>query len=121
MNIKNINSDNNHSNKRISPALKIKKNENESTKTKDSKSENYFDYFQFSDFNDYQTMKELKTKYNFYHSNKLEIEDINTRYFILLRNIIKNNPGIELHKKSKESQIRIKKIKSRYILRTIKK
>ena len=64
-------------------------------------------------------MKQLKTKYHFYHKNKVEIEDINTRYFLMLRNILKNNPGVKLIKDTKESIV--KKIKTRYILRKYKK
>ena len=123
MNIKNINLINKEKNsdKGINEPLKIKNNENEKVKIKESRSQNNSDFFQVSEFNDYKTMKQLKTKYHFYHKDKVEIEDINTRYFLMLRNILKNNPGVKLIKDSKESQKIIRKIKTRHILKKIKK
>ena len=123
LNIKNINSINKdkNSDKGIKEPLKIKDLENEKVKIKESRSQNSSDFFQISEFNDYKTMKQLKTKYHFYHKNKVEIEDINTRYFLMLRNILKNNPGVKLIKDTKESQKIVKKIKTRYILRKYKK
>ena len=123
LNIKNINSINKdkNSDKGIKEPLKIKDLENVKVKIKESRSQNSSDFFQISEFNDYKTMKQLKTKYHFYHKNKVEIEDINTRYFLMLRNILKNNPGVKLIKDTKESQKIVKKIKTRYILRKYKK
>ena len=123
LNIKNINSINKdkNSDKGIKEPLKIKDLENEKVKIKESRSQNSSDFSQISEFNDYKTMKQLKTKYHFYHKNKVEIEDINTRYFFMLRNILKNNPGVKLFKDIKESQKIVKKIKTRYILRKYKK
>ena len=123
LNIKNINSINKEKNydKGINEPLKIKNNENEKVKIKESISQNNSDFFQVSEFNDYKTIKQLKTKYHFYHKDKVEIEDINTRYFLMLRNILKNNPGVKLIKDSKESHRTVRKIKTGYILKKLKK
>lgn len=121
LNIKNINDNNKNSDKGIKEPLKIKKIENENAKIKESSSQNNSDFFQISEFNDYKTVRQLKSKYHFYHKNKVEIEDINTRYFLMLRNVLKNNPGVKLIKDSKESQRTVRKIKTGYILKKLKK
>ena len=53
-------------------------------------------------------MEKLKNKNKFFHKRKLDIEDINIRYFTLLRNMLKTNPGVKLHNDIKGSQRKIR-------------
>ena len=114
-----LNQNDNFSSQNICNSLINTNQLNETTKIKD-KDENT-DIFINDEFNEYKTMRELKNKYKFYHNRKIDIEDINTRYLFMLRNMFKTNPDIKLHNISKESNRKVLKIKNRYYLRKVKK
>jgi hypothetical protein len=102
-------------------SLKIKKNEESKMKLKESSPSlnNNSEYFSNDKFSNAKTMKLLKTKYNFYQPDKINMFDINNQYFGMIKKVLNNSPEIKLYKNIKESQKRINKIKTRYVLRRI--
>ena len=102
-------------------SLKIKKNEESKMKLKESNPspKNNSQYFSNDKFSNAKTMKLLKTKYNFYQPDKINMFDINNQYFGMIKKVLNNSPEIKLYKNIKESQKRINKIKTRYVLRRI--
>ena len=100
--------------------LKKKKIEDEKIRAKEIQSEDYSDYFIDSDFSQDQTIKFLKNKYNFYHNKNIDMEDINTRYFLMLKNMLNSNPAIKLYNANKESKRKVNLMKKRYVIRKIK-
>ena len=101
--------------------LKNLKHDSQKVKSFYNDSEKNQDIFKDYEFDDFKTMQCLKKKYQFFHENKLDLDEINTRYFLLLRNMLKYNPGVKLRRDSKESQRIINKIKNKYYNRKIKK
>ena len=112
----------NTSNNKDTFILSSQKTESKPIKIQENNTDNNSYFFQNEESDDYQTMKKLKNKYKFFHKEKLDTDDINIRYFSLLRNMLKTNPGVKLHKDKKESQrkVRIMK-KNKYYLSPIKK
>ena len=102
-------------------SLKIKKNEESKMKLKESSPSpnKNSEYFSNDKFSNAKTMKLLKTKYNFYQPDKINMFDINNQYFGMIKKVLNNSPEIKLYKNIKESQKRINKIKTRYVLRRI--
>ena len=93
--------------------LKNKKDENENAKknyNETEKDENVFE----NEFDNDKILKNLKKKYQFFHLNKLDMDEINNRYFLMLRNMLKINPGVKLHNDAKESHRKIRKMKDKY-------
>ena len=120
LDIKKINSFNKNIERPKTDSLKINKEEKRIIKPKEFRDENYSEYFQSYDFDNYKTIKQLNKKYHFYHSKEIDIEDINTHYFLLLKNMLNNDPGVSLHFDLKESQRKVNKMKNtRYFLRKI--
>ena len=72
------------------------------------------DVFDDDEFDKDKTVRQLKRRYNFFHKSNLDIEEINTAYFILLRKMLKNNPGVKFHYDLKESEKKVNKIKNYY-------
>lgn len=74
------------------------------------------DVFDDDEFDKDKTVKQLRTRYNFFHKSNLDIEEINTAYFILLRRMLKNDPGVKFHFDLKGSEKKVNKIKNYYNL-----
>ena len=104
----NINSYINTTNKKDTFILSSHKTENKPIKIEENNTDSSPYIFQNEEVNDFLTMKKLKNKYKFFHKRKLDIEDINIRYFTLLRNMLKTNPGVKLHNDIKGSQRKIR-------------
>ena len=95
--------------------LNKNKKENETKKESDLATGTVSDdYFEIDEFDKDKTIKQLKKRYNFFHKKSLDIEDINTAYFILLRKMLKNNPGVKFHFDLKESEKIVRKMKNSY-------
>ena len=77
----------------------------------------YDDVFEDDEFDKDKTIKQLKRRYNFFHKSSLDIEEINSAYFVLLRKMLKNDPGVKFHFDLKESEKKVNKIKNYYNFR----
>ena len=109
----NINSYINTTNKKDTFILSSYKTENKPIKIMENTTDDSSYIFQNEEIDDFQIMNNLKNKYKFFRKKKLDIEDIHTRYFTLLRNMLKTNPGVKLHNDVKESQKKVRRIKLR--------
>lgn len=118
LNMNNINSFTNNNNEQVTnDSLNIKNNIKENVKTQKNISDNDSYIFVDYEFNNYKTTKELQNKYNFFNSKKLDMDKINTRYFLMIKKMLNNSPVIKLHSLTKGSERIVKKIKTRYILK----
>ena len=94
-------------------------NENELKKVSEYETQTVSDAFNENEFNGDKAVQKLKKHYNFFCKSYLDIDDINTEYFLILKKILKKNPGVKFRFDLKESEKKILKIKKSYNVKNI--
>ena len=94
-------------------------NENELKKVSEYETQTVSDAFNENEFNGDKAFQKLKKHYNFFCKSYLDIDDINTEYFLILKKILKKNPGVKFRFDLKESEKKILKIKKSYNVKNI--